>query len=811
MRISPERIEKLLYRVQKPARYRGGELNSIVKDKASFRMAISYPDMYEVGMSNNGIRILYDRVNRGDDLACERVFAVAHDFEEILRGENVPLYSLETLTPLCELDLVGFNLSHELLATNVLQILDLGKIPLLRRERDLSHPFIIGGGSASSNPFPYSDFFDAFFIGDGEDGMLDIIHAIRDGKKSGGSRDDILDSLASVDGVLVPSRYTFSYEGCHTTDIKGDRVRKRVYRGEPSDPEKPIVPSMRITQDRAVVELTRGCRNLCRYCHAGYYDLPYRKADRTSLKKRIDTIMSNTGYGELTLSSLSISDYRELVPLLNDVLPSLTENGISISLPSMRVDRESLPVIERLSDVRKTSLTFAVETGSERMRNIAGKSVSTEELLDIISHVFKRGWKVIKLYFMLGMPGCKDEDEVEGIISLLRDIARLGGKGRDINVTLSPFIPKPHTPFERENQMPSDYFYQAVGRIRSASPRSVKIKNHDIAASTLEGVLARGDERLGAVILQTYLEGARFDSWKEFFRSALWFRNLDDLLPFWCDYFGGRQKEEILPWSVIRTGFESVIHAESEKKDCVSVKRGRAVNGKSLDVQSLDNAMELFSKRYAVTSKIRLRLTKKKAARFISHLDFAEVVRRAIRMAGIPVAYTQGFNKHERISFGYPVPLGIDSESELCDIELCGNIPDMSKLSDCLPDGIDAVSWSIPEEKGSLMAAVKGIEYHVTLNDSAARMSMVDALSCLSTMTIHLEEKKRDIPLAGAIIRSEVAADGSMILLLSAGGEESVRIDTLLRIITGRDDYHDWSVITKTAQYGKSDELYLLG
>jgi len=389
----------------------------------------------------------------------------------------------------------------------------------------------------------------------------------------------------------------------------------------------------------------------------------------------------------------------------------------------------------------------------------------------------------------------------------------MGGKGRDINVMLSPFVPKPHTPFERERQMPSDYFYRVVDRVRSGSPRSAKIKNHDVAASILEGVLARGDERLGSVILQVYREGARFDSWKEYFRPSLWFKNLDEIIPAWRDYLGERSPDELLPWSVVSTGFEAVVSAESIRRNLPPVKRTTRGYGEALDTAALDDAMYRFSKRYVVMSRIRMCLTKKGAARFISHLDFAEVVRRALRMASIPVAYTQGFNKHERISYGYPVPLGIESESELCDVELYGNVDsvDLSMLSNCMPDGIAAVSWSVPSDKGSLMAAIKGIEYHITISDQQIYATIEHVIAGLSEKIIHVEDKKRDLPLDHVILRALASAERGFTFLLSAGGEESVRVDTLLRILTGRDDFYNWAVITKIAQYGKSDDWYRLG
>jgi len=460
-------IERHILEVQKPARYIGGELNAIIKEKADFHMAISYPDLYDVGMSNNGIRILYDIANKREGVACERVFAVADDFEALLRKENIPLYTLESFIPLCELDLLAFNLSHELLYTNVLQVLDLGQVPLLSSERDDSHPLVIAGGEAVSNPFPMSDFIDAFFVGDGEHGIGDIIEVIESSKKENLKRGDILKRLGEIEGVLIPSEYSISYNGIDTESIEGKTVKKRVYRDcELIDPLKPIVPNMRITQERAVLEIARGCSNLCKFCHAGYYDLPYRKYDQEMISDRVFEIISNTGYNELTLSSLSISDYRSLTGLLNRIIPGLTEQGVSISLPSLKVDKRTVPIIEIISDVRKTSLTFAVESASEEIRGLANKKVAEEDLLDILRSVFNRGWRKVKLYFMIGLPGCEEFDEADAIIGLLKKVLKVAGKGKDINVTISPFVPKSHTPFQWARQMDMEYLDSTILRIK---------------------------------------------------------------------------------------------------------------------------------------------------------------------------------------------------------------------------------------------------------------------------------------------------------------------------------------------------------
>ena len=444
-RIDINKLEEKLYHVQKPAQYLGGELNTVIKEDVTVRAAICYPDLYEVGMSNNGIKILYEKGNALESVACERVFAAASDFEAMLRANSMPLFTLETRTPLNELDLLGFNLAHELLFTNILQVLDLGGIPLLRRERGGSDPIVMAGGGAASNPFPMSDFIDVFYLGDGEEGFVEVLELLRDARGKNMSRSETVAAMADIEGVLLPNLYNFEYSGAGTVKVEGPAVKKRIFRGcGPSDPVRPPVSNIRIAQERAVVEISRGCFNLCKFCHAGYYDLPYRSYSFEDVARRVNTVLENTGYDELTLTSLSISDYRELTPLLNRLLPELTERGISVSLPSMKVDTDTIPVIECVSDVRKSSLTFAVESGDPRIRSLSNKKVREEDLLAILDHVLSRGWNTVKLYFMIGLPGCEEADEAGAIIDLLKKIITLGSRRKDIHVTVSPFVPKPH-------------------------------------------------------------------------------------------------------------------------------------------------------------------------------------------------------------------------------------------------------------------------------------------------------------------------------------------------------------------------------
>ncbi len=812
-RLEQSVVENLASRVQKPGRYIGRELNIIVKEKAALRLALSYPDLYEVGMSNNGLRILYDIANKLPDVACERVFAVDADFEQSLRSNKVLLYTLETYTPLNELDMLGFNLSHELVYTNLLQILELGGIPLLRAERSDADPIIVAGGEASSNPFPLSDFIDVFFIGDGEEGIVEIAKALIDCKKLKLPRSVVIDRLGSVEGAFVPLKGRM-VNGEYGGAADGSSVRKRVYRGKTiQDPPRPIVPNIRIVQERAVIETTRGCNNFCNFCHAGYYDLPYRLYDYRVLAERVFEILRNTGYNEVTLSSLSISDYPHLARLIDTIVPPLTERGISVSLPSLRVDATSLPLIERISELRRASLTFAVESASEQLRARANKTVFIQDLISIVQSVRERGWKVIKLYFMIGLPGCDQFDEAADIIRLLREINRIGGRGLDINVTVSSFVPKPHTPFEGERQMGAAYLEDVVRAIKRGVPRAVSIKSHNIQASILEGLLARGDASLGSVILRSYLDGCRLDSWNEHFRFDIWHHNLDRQIPGWEGLLSP-VAESSFPWKAVKTGFERILQKQKDKCATPSHTRMRLRRPESeiVDVQKIEAAKRSFSLRFAVKKRIRMRLGKTGMMRFIPHNDFMEIVKRALRMAEAPVAMTQGFNQRERISSSYPLPLGIESEAELVDVELFDCIGEdfRSSLSSGLPAGIDLLDVHYIQERVSLMDITDVIEYRISSAISPLLSDIIASLKAQPEFMKRTKNSERSAPFNAVVHSCGVQDDSSLFIRLSAGTEHSMRIDDAIAFLAGieKDGLGKFRIL-KTAQYqiieGKSE------
>ena len=814
-----DNLDTFLHLVQKPARYFGNELNMTVKKEARVRLALSYPDLYEVGMSNNGIKILYDAANRVDDAACERVFAVAPDFESELRARKIPLYTLETYTPLNELDAVGFNLSHELLATNMLQVLDLGRIPMLRKERKDSHPFVIAGGEAVSNPFPYTDFVDLFFIGDGEEGFPEIIRTLLRCKTDGiTSRNDILAELRKLDGVLISNDYDFKYNGLGA-DISGFRKVKKVSVAAEGcfAPAKPLVPSIRISQERAVIELARGCSNLCKFCHAGYYSLPYRPFNFEKAARDIFYQIDNTGYDEVTLTALSVSDYKHIVKLLNSVLPELTKRGVSIALPSLKVDRNTLPIIETVSNLRKSSLTFAVESASDEIRSISNKKVRREDLFDIVDYAFNNGWRVIKLYFMIGLPGCADVDEAEEIIVLLKDLVKRGRGKKDINVTISPFVPKPHTPFDHEKQMSMDYFHEVIRKVKSASPRQITIKNHDVRSSFLEGLLARGDARLGNVIYDAYLGGARLDSWHEYFRFDTWMTSIEKHIPAWENYLEERDSSSSYPWQVIEIDGEKAVNAMRGKKlDIESYRQPEKRYSEELDSGSYKTALKSFETKYPTAQTLRFVFEKTGNGKYIGHIDFNEIIKRGFRMAGVPVSFSQGFNKREKISCGYPVPLGVESISEIVDVELYTALSSAeiealpAKINPRLPEFLKVESVREREKSVTIMALTNAVEYTAHFTDDAALKTAAGFLDSHVSFVKKGKKGEQEYPL-NEILNSYKIDNLSLKLVLYTGKESSVRIDEFLSGITGISDISSSGVrIVKQCQYSLEGDVLVL-
>lgn len=570
-----ERIECLLPRVQKPARYVGNEVNSIKKDwqQVQVTMAFAFPDVYEVGMSHLGLRILYHEVNRRQDALLERVFAPWTDLEALLRQERLPLFSLESRRPLADFDLIGFTLQYELSFSNILNMLDLAQLPLFSRERGDEQPLILAGGPCAFNPEPLADFIDAFVIGEGEEVIHEILNVIRDWKQAGrpGGRSEVLLRLARVPGVYVPSFYTVNYqEDGRIASISPNRegVPKRVTRRVIKDlenldfPTAPIVPFLETVHDRIMLEVLRGCTRGCRFCQAGMIYRPVRERRPETLLKQARESVKQTGYNEIALTSLSTADYSCVAPLLTTLINELGAEGVGVSLPSLRVDAFSVDLARQIQRVRKTGLTFAPEAGTQRMRNIINKGVTEADLEAAVSAAFQAGWNQIKLYFMIGLPEEQDED-VAGIAELAARVvengrrARQGGRQIKVTVSVSSFVPKAHTPFQWVGQDGMDNLRRKQEMLKELVKRNraITLNYHDARTSLIEAAFARGDRRLGAVLATAWQKGCKFDGWSEHFLYETW-REAFQEHAFTPEDFAQRtfQREEILPWEHIDSG-----------------------------------------------------------------------------------------------------------------------------------------------------------------------------------------------------------------------------------------------------------------
>ncbi len=564
----------ILPKVKNPIQYIGQELNSVHKEinENTVRYAFAFPDIYEIGMSHLGMRILYHLLNEQEDIYCERVFAPMVDMENQLREKSLPLFALETMDPITGFDFIGFTLQYEMSYTNILNILDLANIPLLSKDRTEDHPFVMVGGPCGYNPEPLADFVDIVIMGEGEMVLLEVLEVYKEWKKQKSTRKEFLHSIAQIQGVYIPAFYDVEYdEGGRIKDffpISKDyphRIKKRIIKDLDQSyyPEKMIVPFTSIVHDRIMVEVFRGCTRGCRFCQAGIIYRPVREKSPDTIREVADKLLRSTGYEELSLASLSTSDYTHLIPLVEELMEDYKDRNISLSLPSLRIDQFSVKLADQIQKVRKSGLTFAPEAGTQRLRDVINKGVSEDDILRTIGQAFESGWGRIKLYFMIGLPTERLED-IEGIGDLggkaLKEYYKIDRDKRNKNIRISlsasSFVPKPFTPFQWESQNTMEELGEKQRHLKSfIKDRKINYSWHDNKTSFLEAVFARGDRRLGKVLLIAWAKGCKFDGWKEHFNFDKWMEAFQEV-QLDPSFYAHRQREydEILPWDFIDIG-----------------------------------------------------------------------------------------------------------------------------------------------------------------------------------------------------------------------------------------------------------------
>ncbi|RMH72254.1 MAG: TIGR03960 family B12-binding radical SAM protein [Gemmatimonadetes bacterium] len=838
--------DHILPLVEKPNRYVSNELNVIRKDHDQVKLsfALCFPDTYEIGMSHLGFKILYHILNKRDDVVAERAFAPWVDMENLMRHHQIPLFSHETYTPLRDFDILGFTLQYELSYTNILNMLDLAQVPVLAAERTGTDPLVIAGGPCASNTEPIHLFVDAVLIGEGEDAVHDIVDAIIAAKAKALSREETLFEIAQIEGMYVPRFYDQLDDGQIVPNRDGipETVKRRFvpelrYEDIPTDP---VVPSTGVIHERAMIEVMRGCTVGCRFCHAGMYYRPVRERSASDVIDLTKKVLKSTGYDNVSLISLSSADYTCVADVVQQINEAYGDDKISISLPSLRPDVFTVDLADGVSSVKKSGLTFALEAGTQRLRDVINKPNSEEALFRVAEDAFKKGWQTVKLYFMIGLPTETTED-LDGIVRVINTVYRLGrqhGKGRiTINATISPFVPKPHTPFQWEAQDTIRTFYKKVHYLESKlTNRNINVKYHAPHGSYLECVLARGDRRVSEVVYQAWRKGCRFDAWDEFFRFDTWLDTFAELGVDPDEFTQEHTFEQHLPWDHIdiharkkflwkdrQKAYENAPLADCRWEKChaCGVPRGKTCNvlagvhpvmGESVDPPFAAMEQQLISaeslKRTPAIHrplngqltqrngngqapkmpvKYRFKLTRDERFRFISHRDFMEIINKALRRSELPLAYTQGYSPRPKISFGPSLPLGMSSFAEYFDLQLNEEIDHLrDRFNRVLPDGIAVQHVKLIAGKVPSLSAVVDTAVYTVAGLECPTPHQVESFLAQDEIWVERNGKKKR--------------------------RKSINIRPLIHDITVQPENGIWQLVLETGNqgHGRPDEILLL-
>ncbi len=726
--MTDNKFDGLLLNVEKPSRYIGNEVNAIHKDKKEVSFLLAFPDTYEVGMSHLGLQILYSVLNEIPYAQAERCFAPWPDRESQLRLRRLPLTSLESQTPIINFDIVGFSLQYELSYTNVLNMLDLGGIPLARVERKDNHPLIIAGGPCCFNPAPLVSFIDAFVIGEGEEIVSEIAAAIRTGKKKKIPKHDLIEQLAQISGIYVPAVHG-----------RNQLIKKRIVADLNlwPHPINPVVPLMQTIHDRIILEIARGCTRGCRFCQAGMIWRPYRERNASLLVPMAEKLLAVTGHDEISLLSLSSGDYSCLEFLIKTMMKQHYSKRVALALPSLRVESLTGILIEEIKKTRKTSFTLAPEAGTDKMRRIINKGNTAHDLISIVDKIFAAGWKSIKLYFMLGLP-YETQEDLEGIIELSHQVLKAAKKRGQVTISLSTFVPKPHTPFQWEKQISLEETYSKQDFLRRrVRDRNLSLKWHDAKMSLLEGMFSRGDERLGELLEKAFIKGCRFDGWTELLRFDIWQEAMAELGINPEDYLREREINENLPWDNIDCGVSRRFLLQERKKSAQAsaTEDCRFANCQNCGVCDFSTTKNIFAEAEgtqeiipsppkvttAANEKIyRFIFNKLGRARFLSHRELSTALIRSLRRSSLALVYSSGYHPHPKISFATATPVGMESREEYMDITAMEYPADLNllknEINSALPRGIEVIEIKLLSASAKALAqALYGFIYELYL------------------------------------------------------------------------------------------------
>ncbi len=777
------RLDPILPTVEKPGRYVGLERNVVRKDlsRAAVTVALGFPDTYEIGMSHTGLKILYELVNRRAEFACERTYAPWVDLESRMRDAGIPLFTVESCAPVADFDVFGFSLQSELNYSNVPNMLDLAGLPVWQRDRRESDPIVLGGGPCTANPEPIADFFDAFLIGDAEEALLSMLDVLASARAEGLSRRDVLGQLAGADGIYVPSFYDISYRedgriaAITVNDARAPERARRTWVPvlKPEYyPDRPMVPSVEIVQDRLGLEVMRGCTQGCRFCQAGYWYRPVRELDPDDVVSMTKAFIAESGWSEVGLLSLSTADYSQIEPLVKCLAPQLSDRRVSISLPSLRAEAFSVGLADAVSEVRKSGFTFAPETGSDRLRRVINKTFTNADMIQAADVAFARGWDLIKVYTMIGLP-TETKEDLNELVTLVEGILAQGRRyGRkEVNVSVGPFVPKSWTPFQWAPFDGVELLEKKLGYLkdRFRRVRGAKMKWHEPREAEIECVLSRGDRRVARVIHTAWRSGVKFDGWSEHFRYDLWQRAFEaEGIPS-STWLRAYDLDEVLPWDVLDASITKrflrveLVKAKKEMRteDCKwghcyacgvpgngedtvlaksmpgslpaedesvssaadpaayrDVAKGAAYRQKPMP--DLPSAVRRSSGQTDRVVRHRVTFEKTGDARFLSHRNTMDVFERAIRAAGLPARYSEGFNPHMKLSMGPALPLGLESRHEVFDVDGRAPFgPDAARaISEKLPAGLAVLDVrELSAVDPALSKSVRSARYAVRLEE----------------------------------------------------------------------------------------------